>query len=61
MENHTNSVHSIQCNLQYTVKVFESVLLLASNLCEAVQVHCCPLYELSMVSDNTDTATVLLL
>ena len=50
-----------QFYLQYTVNVFESVPLMVSNLCEAVQIHCCPLYELSMVRDNVDLATVLLL
>ena len=41
--------------------VSESVLSMVSNLCEAVQVHCCPLYELSMVRDNVDLATVAVL
>ena len=55
------SIDSIKFNLLKTVNVLESVLLIVSNLCDAVQVHCCPLYELSMVRDNTDTATVVVL
>ena len=43
------------------MNVFESVLSMDSDLCEAIQIHCCPLYVLSMVRDNTDPATVLLL
>ena len=47
--------------LQYTVSVSILVLLKDIILCIAVQIHCCPLYVLSMVRDNTDTATVPLL
>ena len=48
-------------HLQYTVSVSVLVLLKDGILCEAVHVHCCPLYVLSMVRDNTDLAMVPLL